>query len=231
MGLAVAVRSMIDAARALNNAETLDPANSFCTDDELLVILNAEVAEIEDEIIAAQDEPYERGTQIIDLQAGQSLYPLTEAPYKVTSVDVEWSANNRTSARRFTEAERNRFRGIQPSWTAFGKVFFRILGENIEFMPEPLSAVRVYVNYTPSFVPFTDPDTDVYQSQNGWHMAAVFGLASYIADKDKNDELSASMQARKAQQLARVRAMAGSRIDGEPPRVQRNRRPSWEMDE
>lgn len=224
MGLAVSAREMLDAARALNNAETLDEANSFVTDAELLVVLNTELMELEDEIIASEDEPYNRGSSPITFEAGVSVYPLPVGGYKVTSVDIEWSASVRRTARRFTEAERNRFRGIQPSWSHFGKVWFRLLGGNIEFIPTPATAVTAHVNYTPSFTPLTDIDADVYDSQNGWHMAAVYGVAAYIAGKDDNDAKVAWCELQKNKQLARVRNMAASRIDGEPPRVQRTRR-------
>lgn len=227
MGLHVSGREMIDQARALNNAETLDEANAFVTDAEALVVLNTELAEVVDAIIAAQDEPYDRGVHPITLQPNVSLYPLPSTGLFVTSVDIEWSGNVRKSAHRFTEAERNRFRGIQPSWTHFGRIFFRLLGDNIEFIPTPLTAVRALVNYTPTFVPLTDP-ADLFPSQNLWHMAAVYGLAGYIAQKDSNDEKSAWCEIQKTKQLARIANMAGQRIDGEPPRIQRVRTRSWE---
>lgn len=230
MGLAVTAREMVDAARALNNAETLDESNSFVTDAELLVVLNGELAELMDVILENADESYTRGVHPITLEPGSSVYPLPPGNYLVTSVDIEWSAGIRRSAHRFTESERNRFRGIQPSWSHFGRVYFRTVGQNIEFIPAPQTAVTALVNYEPAFTPITDIENDTFDSQNGWHLAAVFGLGAYIATKDDNAAKTAYCLTQKERQLERVRSMAGRRIEGEPPRVQRTRR-GWEDDE
>lgn len=228
MGRAVSARTMIDTARRMTKTETLDEANSFCTDAELLEILNGELAELEDVIMEVQDEDYSAGVHPITLAVGQTLYPLPVEGYKVRSVDVQWTTGIRRSARRFMEADRNRFQSTQPYWSQFGRVYFRTLGDNIEIIPAPLSAVTIYVNYTPSFAPLT-AYTDVYNSQNSWHLAAQFGLAAYIAQADSNEEKASLLLAQKEAQLNRVRAMAATRVSGEPATIQRVRnRDPWE---
>ncbi len=231
MGLVVTARQMIDAARRITKTETLDEANSFCTDAELLEVLNGELAELEDTILEVQDDEYSSASQSITLVPGTSLYPLGAAAYKVRSVDVTWSSNVKRSAHRFMEADRNRFATTQPSWTQFGRVYFRVIGSNIEIIPTPLTAVSVTVNYTPSFTPLTayTGAGGTYESNNGWHMAAVWGLAGYISQADANEEKAGLCYAQKERQLARVRAMAGTRVTGEPPTIQRIRnRDPWE---
>lgn len=231
MGLAVSARTMIDIARSITKTETLDEANAFCTDAELLAVLNTELAELEDTVIENQDESYSRGVETIALQAGTSVYPLPVEGYKVTSVDIQWTNDIRRSAYRFTEAERNRFRStIAQSWSHFGKVWYRLIGDNIEFIPKPATPVTALINYTPSFAPLV-AYADVYQSQNGWHMAAVFGLAAYIALADSDEAKAALFLQQKERQLARAARMAASRIDGEAPRVQRTRGVGWEEDD
>jgi hypothetical protein len=222
MGLPVSAREMIDAARGVAGQETLDESNAFVTNIEALGVLNGELAEIWDLICENHDDPYFAGSSPIDLEAGVTVYPLGVDIYKVTSVDVEWSPGIVRSAKRFNEAERNRFKQVQPSWSQYGNVYWRLRGSNIEFIPEPQTGVSVTVNYIPSFTPLTTY-TDTFESHNLWHWAAIWGLAAYMRLKD-DDETSAALHlAEKAKVLGRVRAHASQRNEGEAPRVQQVR--------
>lgn len=223
MAAAVSANEMITAARRLTSTETQDEANAFVTDAEALAVLNGELAELYDIIVEAFDDaPYFRGEQTITLESGVETYPLLADIYKITSVDVVWSADIVKTAKRFTEAERNRFRGLRPSWTQYGKVWFRPVGQNIQFIPKPLSAVSIVVNYTPAFTPLVAL-SDTFDSQNQWHWAAVWGLAAAIYAKDENEAGVALARAEKEKHQGRIRAQAASRVEGEPPRVQRTR--------
>ncbi len=229
MGLAVSAQEMILAARRLTGTETLDEANAFVSNAEALAVLNTELQELDDLIIENHDDAYNRGTYRFSVEPSISTYPLPFSAYKITSVDVTWSTGITRGAHRFMEAERNRFKDIRPAWSHLGRVFFRVLGDNIEFIPTPLSAVTIDVSYIPSFTPLVAL-TDTYQSQNGWHMAAVWGLAAAIYLKDDNEQGAAFCDAQKEKQKARVRALAASRVEGEPPRVQRVRT-RWDEDD
>jgi hypothetical protein len=223
MGSAVSAREMIDTARRITGTESLDQANAFCTDAELLAVLNGELAELHDTIVENHDDPYFKGTLSIVLDPNSSTYPLGIEVYKIVSVDMVWSPTIKRDAHRFTEAERNRFQNIRPSWSHLGRVWFRPQGDNIEFIPMPLTAVQVDINYIPTFTPLVTY-TDTFNSQNQWHWMAIWGLAAYIRQKD-DDETSAGLAlSQKAAQKQRVISMAASRVEGEPPRVQRSRR-------
>lgn len=223
MAAAVSALDMIQAARRLTSTETQDEANAFVTNAEALAVLNGELAELYDVIVESFDDPYFRGTQPVSIQNGVTLYPLLVDVYKVTSVDIVWSADVTKSAKRFTEAERNRFKKIRPSWSQYGTVWYRLVGQNLEFIPTPLGAVSAVVNYTPAFTSLVAL-TDTFDSQNQWHWAAVWGLAAAIYAKDENESAAAMAMGQKARVLDRVRALASSRNEGEPPRVQRTRR-------
>lgn len=223
MSAAVSGREMIAAARRLTGMESLDPANAFVTDDEALAVLNGELAELYDTIVENGFGDFFRGTTPISLQANQAVYPLGVDIYEIASVDVVWSTDIVRSVHLFTEAERNRFKRVRPSWSQYGDIYYRPLGDNIEFIPSPLSPVTVNVNYVPTFTPMVAL-TDTFNSHNQWHWMAIWGLAAYMRQKD-DDEVSAGLAlAQKEKQRARVVSMAARRVDGEPPRVQRVRR-------
>lgn len=229
MTAAVSAREMIDAARKAAGQETLDPANAFVTNEEALAVLNGEWSEAYDTIIEAGLGDYFRGATPIALSANQSVYPLGEDILEIVSVDVTWSSDIIKSARLFMEAERNRFKRIRPTWSQFGDVYYRPLGDNIEFIPSPLSPVNVTVNYVPTFTPLVAL-TDTVNSHNQWHWMAIWGLVAYMRAKD-DDEINAGIALqRKESQRQRILSMAARRVEGEPARVQRTRRFAYEDD-
>lgn len=229
MSYAVTAGEMIDAARRCSGNETLDPANAFVSDDEALAVLNGQLTELYDTILEHGFGDYFRGSVPIVLQANQSVYPLGVDVYEIVGGDVVWSADIVKSLRLFMEAERNRFRRVRPTWSQFSDIYYRPLGDNIEFIPTPLSAVTVNLLYVPTFTPLVAL-SDTFNSHNGWHWMAIWGLAAYMRQKD-DDEVSAQLALNeKAAQKARVATMAARRVEGEPPRVQRTRRDIWEDD-
>lgn len=222
MASAVSAQDMILLARQATNTETLDEANAFMPDAECLAHLNEELAELYDLIIECSDDDYYRGSQTVTAQPGVTVYALNIPVYKVISVDVVWSSNIRRSAIRFQEAERNRFLGLTVAWTYLADVYYRTNGDNIEIQPTPQAGVTMQINYVPAFVELTTLSS-TFDSVNRWHMAAVWGLAATICQKDDNESGAAACLARKASHVARIRALAGSRITGEAPRVERIR--------
>lgn len=220
MAAAVSGRDMIDTARRLTGTESLDQANAFVTDPELLAVLNGELAELVDVIVENHDDPYFKGVTSITLQPNQTSYPLLVDVYKIVSVDIVWTVDIKRSARRFTEAERNSFQRIRPSWSQMGRVWFRPQGDNIEIIPTPLTSVRIDVNYIPAFTPLV-AYSDTFNSQNQWHWFAIWGLAAYIRQKDDDEAAAAVCEGKKEKQRQRVISMASSRVEGEAPRVQR----------
>lgn len=225
MAAAVSASEMIAAARRLTGTETLDEANAFVTNAEALAVLNGQLAELYDEIVAHGFGDYFRSSQTITIVAGQTLYPLLVDVYEIASVDIVWSADIVRTAFLFTEAERNRFRRVAPSWSQFCKVYYRPLGSNIEFIPSPLAGVTARVNYIPAFTPLVAL-TDTFDSQNQWHWFAIWGLAAAIRSKDDDEPGAALALSEKEKVRDRIRTMAASRVEGEPPRVQRTRRAS-----
>lgn len=224
---AVAARDMIEMAQRATGTESLDPANAFVTPDELLVALSGELAELYDTILENGFGDYFRSEKAFTLQAGKSRYAFVadigaSDVYEVVGVDVTWSSDIVRSAKLFMEAEHNRFRRILPTWSQLCDIWFRPLGSQIEFMPQPLAGVSVTLLYIPQFTPLAS-DTETFESQNSWHLMAVYGLAAYIKRKD-DDELGAqSFDGLKEKQRQRVTSMASRRVEGAPPRVQRTR--------
>lgn len=220
---AVTAREMIVAARRATATESLDPSNAFVTDDELLEVLNGELAEVHDTIVENHDDAFFKAIQPIDLESGSETYPLPLSVLRITSVDIIWSADIRRTAKHFTEAERNRFRTVRPAWGQFCDVFFRPDGDNIVFLPVPMAAVSVSVNYIPQFTPLLAL-TDTFNVPNDWHRMAIWGVVMYIRQKDSDEINAAIAEGQKAKQKARIVTMAATRVEGDAPRVQRTRR-------
>jgi hypothetical protein len=222
MGAFVSAEAMIAAARGLTNTETLDEANSFVSNAEALAYLNGWLADLYDIICENHDDDFYRAAAGITLVGGQSVYPMPADFYKVISVDVLWGATIVRPAYRFTEAERDRFKYLNPTWSYLTAVYFRTVGDNIEFQPTPQAGINVQLNYIPAFTPLVAL-TDTFQSFNQWHWYGIYGLASDIAGKDDNEAAAARFQGKQAQIKQRVISHASSRNDGEPTRVNATR--------
>lgn len=230
MGAFVSGTQMVDQVRRLTNTETLDEANSFVPNAELLAYLNAELAELYDTIVENHDDDFYRGTQSITLASQQSTYPLLVDFYKITSVDVVWSPTIVRSARRFNETERNRFKYLNPVWSYMTDVYYRTMGSNLEVQPTPQAGVTLTVNYIPAFQPL-QAITDTFDSVNSWHWFAIWGAAACVFQKDENQAGAQMALGKKEQLRARIISHASTRNDGEPPRISETRRYSgggWE---
>lgn len=218
---------MVDTVRKLTATETLDPANSFVTNSEILAYLNAELAELYDVIIESHDEDFMRNAANIALTSGTSVYPLPVDFYKIISVDIRWSPTIVRPARKFTEAERDRFKSVLPLWSYLTDIYYRTLGDNIEFQPAPQAGITAICNYIPAFVPLASL-TDTFNSQNQWHWFAIWGAVAMVRQKDE-DKPGAALALQKREQVrARIHTHAASRNDGEPPRVQDVRSQVWD---
>lgn len=229
MSSAVSGTEMIALARQLTGTTTLDQANSFMSDADLLAYLNVELASLYDLILENSDDDYYRGSQTVTLANNTTVYPLNVAVYKIISVDVIWSSNVVRSAKRFNESERNRFKQLAPTWSYLTDIYYRALGDNIEIQPMPQAGINLLVNYIPAFVPLTSL-ASTFDSVNQWHMAAVFGLCAIIANKDQDDASAAFFLGKKGEKERMIRALAGTRIVGEAPRVEKTRRRDEEYD-
>lgn len=223
MAALVAARDMILSALQVTGTESIDPANAFVTPDEALAVLNGELAETYDTILENGVGDYFRSEVPLTLSAGVSRYSLQADFYEIVGVDVVWSSDITRSAKLFMESERNRFRRILPAWSQLCDIWYRPLAAQIEFMPVPLVPVNVTVLYIPTFTPLTDEDK-TFDSVNQWHWMAIWGVAAYIAAKDDDKAGAQQFLQRKDSVKARIVSMAGRRIEGEPPRVQRSRR-------
>ncbi len=215
----VPAATMIALVRTLTNTETLDQANNFVTDAEILAYLNSGLAELYDVIVENHDDDFYRGTTTLAVTAGTSLYPLIADFYKVTSVDIVWGPTIVRPARRFTEAERDRFKYLNPVWSYLTDVYYRTLGANLEVQPVPQAGVTLQINYVPAFQPLIQM-TDCFDSVNNWHWFAIWDAAMCVAQKDENAATAQIAMGKKEQLRARIVTHASTRNDGEPPRIQ-----------
>lgn len=218
MGAFVSANDMLLTVRRLTNTETLDEANAFVDDAELLAYLNGYLAELYDLICENHDDDFYRSAQTVNLASGQTVYPLLADFYKIISVDMVWNPTIIRPAKRFGEAERDRFKYLNPTWSYLTDIFYRTVGDNIEFQPTPQAGITAQVNYIPAFTPLVAL-VDTFESFNQWHWYALWGVASDVFTKDDNPTNAQLAMAKKEMVKARVIAHASTRNDGEPAHV------------
>lgn len=234
MGAAVALGDctggMILEVRRLANQECslTDEPNAFIRDSEIQAWLNADLATLCDIIDENEDDPVRQAiSPPITTQAGVDTYGLPTSIKHITSVDVVWGTNMIRSAKRFNEAERNRFKAWPQYWGYQYPLYYRKLGQNLQIQPLPQGAIVLYVHYVPAFDPLTGP-TSTFDSINQWHQYAIYGAVARALKKDDDDP--STWLALKEQMAANVRSMIAKQNLGEAPRVTQTRG-QWEWDE
>lgn len=156
-------------------------------------------------------------------QAGQ---PFTPRPfYKLIGVDLglNTSQNAWVTIHKFDFIERNRY--IYPNITStFLGVFnlrYRIMGNNINFIPTPAGGQYVRLWYIPRMEQLLK-DTDVLDGVSGWTEYVIVDAAIKALQKEESD--TSALMARKAALRQRIEESAMNRDAGQPDTISPSRR-------
>lgn len=200
-------------ARVLQRAN-LEGAASFVTNAELTDYINASLAEWWDEVRATTwGGTYARSSFSFSTASGTQAYALPLDFLSMISVDVFVTPGSPViTAVAYQEEQRNIFRNfpINFGWTYASPIYYQIQGPNVSFIPIPLGAYNVTLNYYPTAPMLNDPD-DSFDSVNGWEEFVVLDAAIKCLVKDGQLDMVAALKEDRERQRERIRAMASRR--------------------
>jgi hypothetical protein len=220
------------------------------SDWEICDNLNVSLAtEVYDLCRSAVSENYYRKQYPITVLSGTQVYDLPSDFLSDISVDVFLNSTagappstqqQRISARRATESERNAYAyGIVLGWYPGATVMYSIEGQLIRFLSTPLNVTQTSMNYVPvapklggGALPGSYPlvpcnYTDLWDDINGWSEIAVLDSARKCAFKKNRLDLAAALSSEKDRLKAQVKALLPLRNAGEPLRPNIYNRREW----
>jgi hypothetical protein len=215
--------------------------NNFITLPEWNSYINQSYFELYDLLVQKYGEeyfmasPYQfltDGSQFYNLPDGSSSYPVTPgsstaaAPfYKLKGIDLALNSNINSwvTLHKFDFIARNRY--VYPNLTAtfmgIVNLRYRIVGNQIEFIPVPQSAQMVQVWYVPRMTQLLQ-DTDMLDGISGWTEYVVVDAAIKGLMKEESD--TSALMARKMALMERIEAAASNRDAGLPDTISDSRR-------
>lgn len=201
-----------------------DMTNStFVSDAEWLDYINFGVARLHRLLVSKYGDDYYLSTNDITLVSGTSAYSLPTDFLKVRGVSLIASSGEEYPLRRYMFEERHTRQYLTWSSTIRSTtMMYRILGGNIEFIPQPAGSGTVRLFYVPQVTKLAD-DTDVVDARLaiGWEEYIVLWAAIQAVDKDqpRNPQATDPMSRMLAKIEQEIQEDADNRDIGEPMRV------------
>jgi len=200
---------------AVRRRANIESQTGFITDAEITEYGNYCLSDLYDRLVQAGGQEFFRKSSTFATNSTDDTYPLPPDFYRLISVDATISSNVVITARPFMEQERNRFKWY-PGWLYDRPIFYRMLGNNIRFVPAPNGTFSIGLNYYPAFTKLVN-GSDTFDGVNGWEEEAIWRCAAYCKAKGDEDPSFALQMA--AQLGERINALAQTRDSTGPERV------------
>ncbi len=186
-------------------------------DSECLGYLNRAVATFWRMMVESRAGGYAIGTAPLTTTAGTSLYALNATFYRLLGVYATINSVKQWIV-PMDANERAALSDTNAGWT--GEPFrYELVGGNIEFLPTPSAEYDIEVRYVPN--PPTLIAGQSFDCVNGDGVNFIVDTACvYMAEKDENFELSASLKASAAALKEALTASLPNRDQNYPPRIQ-----------
>lgn len=231
-GYQVAVQTVMDRARRRANLQG-DGALDFISETELLDEFNASYAEWWDMIRLTTwaGQYIRKASNPITTVADQSLYSLPDDFLALISIDCYITVGGPQgiqviAAEPYQEEERNAFKWYPTMFQARGPVYYQLQGgtddgtlaSKVNFIPAPIAAVSIIINYVPVATKFTDAAT-TFDSFNEWDMWMVYDLALKLLIGDGQTDIIPALAQERERQRARILSAAPARDTSRGERV------------
>lgn len=169
--------------------------------------------------------PLPDGLTVLDSVSGTAA----QAFFKLLGVDMGLggNTNNWVSLKKFDLIQRNRYVLPQATSSAQG-VFgmrYRLLGNNIEFIPPPASGQSIRLWFIPRMARLVK-DYDVLDHVSGWSEYVIIDAAMKALMKEESDV--SSLMAQKTGLIKRIEESAMNRDAGQPDTISDTRSADWD---
>lgn len=209
MARTVTLAQLRNDARLYCDNRTSSPASAHITDAELTRLINLQLAELHELLVAARGADY-AGTlteDTIAVTGGTSLYSLPSDFFQLVAIWIDWGDQDIEEILSVgTNADVPS--SLRYTWERYNRKFYRVQGGQIRFFPPPTQDATVTLRYVPAFVDLVD-DSDTYDGVNGWERLVTMGAALEMRAIERVD--IGALGQMYAQQRERIEAMAGER--------------------
>lgn len=199
--------------------ERADMVNSqFVKNSELVGLINDSITDLYDLLVDTYEDYYIK-EQSLTTVFGQDTYSLPDDFYKMRGVDYFLSPTEFLSVRPFQFTERNIFNRslvYESSYNAESRLRYRIVGNNIKFIPVPDVQKEIKFWYVPVSENLID-DIDTFDGINGYEELVIVDVAIKMLAKEESD--TTQLERRYARLWKRVTDSAANRDAGESSRV------------
>jgi len=221
-------------------------ASDFVTTAEWNFFINQAMYELYDLLITCYDDYFEAPEIVFNTSNNQYLYPLPDgvleftnsvtgativAPpfYKLMGVDLGINnANNAyVTVKRYNLIDRNKFVYPNTASTIYGvfNLQYRIIGNNIRFIPTPSSGQPIRLLYVPR-LPQLLAETDITTlGFSGWLQYVIVRAAKYALDKEESD--TSKLDAELLFMKQRIEETAVNRDQGQADTISDSRNDYW----
>lgn len=200
--------------------------NNFVSVQEWNSYITRSYTELYDMLVAVYGDEYEVATPYYFTTDGRnpSSYGLPANLYKLMGVDLalnQQTGNNTNgwlTLAKFNFASRNRciFGSTPVSFLGVLNLKYRLLGDQIEFIPTPMSNQTVRLWYVPKPNVLL-ADSDTLDGVSGWEELVIIDSAIKALQKEESDV--SVLMAQKSAMVERIKGMAANRDAGFPDTV------------
>lgn len=223
-------------------------ASQFVTLPEWNFFINQSMYELYDLLMDVYEDYFEAPEITFAANGNDYLYPLPDgvltftdtnnnlnttivAPpfYRLLGVDL--ALNNASNAyvtiNKYNLIDRNRFVYPNTASTIYGvfNLQYRILGNNIRFIPTPSGGQQIRLLYAPR-LPTLLADTDLTTiGYSGWLQYVIIRAAKYALDKEESD--TSTLDTELLFLKGRIEESAINRDIGQPDKISDTRQGNW----
>lgn len=190
---------------------------NFVTKQEWNSYINHSYQELYDLLVSVYADDYHVATPYTFVTDGRvpSLYSLPPDMYKLLGVDltVSTATNGYLTLKKFSFADRNKYLyGNTPvSFYGFIDMRYRIVGSNLELVPQPTSNQQIQLWYVPKPTVLL-ADSDILDGISGWDEYVIVDTAIKAMQKEESDCSVLLLQ--KEALKKRIEGMAANRDAG-----------------
>lgn len=200
--------------RARERADMVN--SSFVTDSELTGYVNSSYQEFYD-LLTNAVEDYNISTLNFTISSGNTYAAPTDF-YKVRGIDDMTDPANPLPVRLFNFNERNDYNQINTIAYRFSTVKYKILGNNLTFLPESQAQKAYRLWYVPIATLLVN-DNDTAAGINGWLEYVVIDSAIKMLIKEESD--TKVLFRAKKELIDRIEAMRSKRDQSLPEKISR----------
>jgi hypothetical protein len=183
---------------------------------ELTMMIQCSIQDFYDLLVDAWGNDYFFEEYSFATVANQKDYALPSNFYKFVGIDYVDTGGRIYPLKKFLFREREKYTNYSSANNQGYNLRYRLLGNNIRFMPTPTSVFNIKLYFIPNpIVP--EDDVDTYDFIQGWEDYVIWDVVTKCLMKEESDPSAAMAERKNAQD--KIDKMKENRDANEPDRI------------